>query len=130
MKLSLILLAGSTLAQASQLASRQDGNGSDEASAEHFGRCPVVWNTISRELTGMFRSGAQCNDDARAAIRAIFHDCFPDGGCDGSLVLPAEINRDANRRLSGIAQKYKSLSQKYRVSVADLIAFGGCKLGP
>jgi hypothetical protein len=34
-----------------------------------------VWNDISKELTQKFLSGGQCNQDARAAIRLIFHDC-------------------------------------------------------
>jgi hypothetical protein len=37
------------------------------------GQCPPVWSQISKDLTAMFVSGGQCNDDARAAIRAVFH---------------------------------------------------------
>ena len=43
-------------------------------------QCPAVWHQISSDLSALFLSGGQCNDDARAAIRAAFHDCFPDGG--------------------------------------------------
>lgn len=34
-----------------------------------------MWNDISKELTSKFLTGGQCNPDARAAIRLIFHDC-------------------------------------------------------
>ncbi|KAF2437169.1 heme peroxidase [Tothia fuscella] len=126
MKLSLVLLTTSVLTYASpHLSSRQDGNSSGEASADQWGRCPPVWNTISRELTSLFRSGNQCNDDARAAIRAVFHDCFPDGGCDGSLAIPAELGRSPNTRLTGTVNKLKSVAEKYRVSVADMLMFAG-----
>lgn len=41
------------------------------------GKCPAVWNQVATELTTMYRdtsvSPAQCNDDARAAIRLAFH---------------------------------------------------------
>jgi hypothetical protein len=36
-------------------------------------KCPAIWTTISADLKSMFLSGGQCNDDARAAIRANFH---------------------------------------------------------
>lgn len=35
--------------------------------------CPAIWTTITADLTKMFLTGGQCNDDARAAIRAILH---------------------------------------------------------
>ncbi len=37
--------------------------------------CPAIWNTIATELTQKFLTGGQCNPDARAAIRMVFHDC-------------------------------------------------------
>lgn len=37
--------------------------------------CPAVWSDVSKELTGKFLSNGQCNPDARAAIRLVFHDC-------------------------------------------------------
>lgn len=37
--------------------------------------CPAVWKDISKTLTAKFLTGGQCNPDARAAIRAVFHDC-------------------------------------------------------
>src|SRR5687768_16545693 len=61
----------------------------------------TLWGKVSAELNTLFRtSNGQCNDDARAAIRLIFHDCGTwdksqglSGGCDGSLVLTVEMNR-------------------------------------
>jgi len=37
--------------------------------------CPAVWKDVSKELTAKFLTNGQCNPDARAAIRAVFHDC-------------------------------------------------------
>jgi hypothetical protein len=47
-----------------QLFARKDGD-----------KCPAVWTSISRDLTAKFLTNGQCNPDARAAIRAVFHDC-------------------------------------------------------
>ncbi|KAJ9626984.1 fungal class II heme-containing peroxidase [Taxawa tesnikishii (nom. ined.)] len=107
------------------------------------GSCPAVWSTISTELTSMFLSNGQCNDDARAAIRASFHDCASwdqsegeHGGCDGSLILAKEYEAKENAGLQGIALKLSDLANKHNVGVADIIAFAGshatatCPLGP
>jgi hypothetical protein len=75
----------------------------------------------------MFLSGGQCNDDARAAIRAVFHDCFPSGGCDGSLALPAELSRTENTPMAGTINKLSALAKQNGVGIADMIAFAGCK---
>jgi hypothetical protein len=96
------------------------GNGND-------GKCPPVWGQISKDLSRMFISGGQCNDDARASIRAVFHDCFPEGGCDGSLALPAEISRRENAIMTPTVTKLANLAQKRGVSTADMLAFAGCK---
>lgn len=53
------------------------------------GKCPSVWTQVSAELTSKFLTGGQCNPDARAAIRAIFHDC---GGMDLDILLYAHAN--------------------------------------
>jgi len=37
------------------------------------GKCPAIWTTVSSDLTAMFLTNGQCNDDARAALRANFH---------------------------------------------------------
>jgi hypothetical protein len=79
-------------------------------------------------------SGNQCNDLARAAIRAAFHDCGTwdstqgfHGGCDGSLfvgVTPdVELNRTINLGLQRIAPVLTGLASKYGTSVADMIVF-------
>jgi hypothetical protein len=49
----------------SNLVSRKDGGSS----------CPAVWKDISKNLTAKFLTAGQCNQDARAAIREVFHDC-------------------------------------------------------
>jgi len=97
------------------------------ASNTPSGGCPAVWTEISSDLTGMFVSGGQCTDDARSAIRAIFHDCFPDGGCDGSLHITAELSRPENSPMTSTVNKLASLAQQRGVGVADMIAFAACK---
>lgn len=93
------------------------------------GKCPAVWTTISRELTGMFVSGGGCTDDARASIRAVFHDCFPTGGCDGSLANPVELARKDNVPMTATVNKLAALAKKYKVGTADMLMFAGCKQG-
>ncbi|PVH85811.1 class II peroxidase [Cadophora sp. DSE1049] len=76
------------------------------AEVEIRATCPAVWTSIVAEMQGMFidksTTPSQCNDDARAAIRAAFHDCGTwdntqgaTGGCDGSLVY-TKYNSTAN----------------------------------
>lgn len=57
----------STLFARNNNLARKDGGSS--------GSCPAVWTQISKDLTAKFLSDGQCNPDARAAIRAVFHDC-------------------------------------------------------
>ncbi|KAF2670490.1 heme peroxidase [Microthyrium microscopicum] len=109
------------------------------------GGCPAVWTQITSDLTKLFvQSDGQCNDLARAAIRAVFHDCGTwapsqgqTGGCDGSVFLSQEENsRAENRGLQTIAAQLKALAAMRQVGVADMIAFAGahatlsCPLGP
>jgi hypothetical protein len=61
--------------------------------------CPSVWSSISSELTQNFLSGGQCNANARAAIRAVFHDC------GGKPLISVSSSVDTHRRQHG-----KSLS--------------------
>lgn len=61
-----------TLPDISVLFARKDGGGSGRGGSSS---CPAVWTQISRDLTAKFLSDGQCNPDARAAIRAVFHDC-------------------------------------------------------
>jgi hypothetical protein len=91
------------------------------------GGCPAVWTQISQDLTGMFLSGGQCNDAARAAIRAVFHDCFPEGGCDGSLALEAELSRSENAPMADTVNALSALAKQRNVAVADMLIFAGCK---
>jgi len=99
-------------------------------------KCPSVWKNVKSELQGKFVDGSQCNALARAAIRAVFHDCGSwdssqgfSGGCDGSLVVgvtpDVELNRPENNGLQGIATYYKDAASRFGVSVADIIVFGG-----
>jgi len=92
--------------------------------------CPAVWSTISKALTPMFLSNGVCNDDARAAIRMIFHDCGAwdtslgfTNGCDGSLQF--ELTRGENGGLTPITLKAVALAAQYKVGVADMINFMG-----
>ncbi|KAF2139326.1 class II peroxidase [Aplosporella prunicola CBS 121167] len=108
----------------------------NEAVLKPRASCPSVWNDVVSELNGLFVSGGQCNDDARAAIRLSFHDCFSGAGCDGSLVLAQEYTRSENAGLQDISLKVGDLANKYNVGVADMIQFAGavattaCPLGP
>jgi hypothetical protein len=91
--------------------------------------CPAVWDTISHELTTAFLSNNTCNDDARAAIRAAFHDCFPKPGCDGSLFLAnSELSRSENVNLGPTTLMLGTLAEKHKVTVADMIQFAAGKI--
>lgn len=90
--------------------------------------CPSVWTDISTELSGMFVANGECTDAARAAIRGVFHDCFPAGGCDGSLMLfDAEVDRTNNSPMKATMQTLRAMTTKYNVGAADLLMFAGCK---
>ncbi|KAH7417367.1 putative Ligninase LG5 [Cadophora sp. MPI-SDFR-AT-0126] len=108
------------------------------AEIETRGACPAIWTSIVAEMSGMFidrsTTPSQCNDDARAAIRAAFHDCGTwdksqgsTGGCDGSLVVAGEaFDRPENNGLQDISRKLLVLQTKYNstanpISVADLL---------
>jgi hypothetical protein len=91
------------------------------------GSCPAVWTQISADLKNMFVSGGQCNDDARASIRAVFHDCFPQGGCDGSIAIPEELARPENAGMTSTINKLVQLAKSRGVGVADMLMFAGCK---
>lgn len=99
------------------------------------GICPPIWNKISRDLTPLFLENGQCNDLARGAIRAAFHDCGAyklslgfNGGCDGSLFLaPQELERQENGGLRAVVPVLGRLAQKYGVGMADFFQFAGGK---
>lgn len=84
--------------------------------------CPAVWNDIANQLGSLFLSNGQCNDNARGAIRAAFHDCF-NGACDGSLILAQEYSRPENNGLASICQTLGSIAEQHNVGTADLIQF-------
>jgi hypothetical protein len=102
-------------------------------------QCPSVWKSVKAELNTLFMTGNQCNDKARAAIRAIFHDCGSwdttqgfTGGCDGSLILGSdangrELDRPENRGLQGISVEILRMAAFYGTTVADMIVFAGSK---
>lgn len=81
--------------------------------------CPSVWSTVASDLkNNMFSS---CNDDARAAIRLPFHDCFA-GACDGSILLSDECDtRQENIQLQSICRSLGSKVTEYGVGAGDLI---------
>ena len=93
-----------------------------EAQIEILSSCPSGWTDVSTELTTLFVTDGQCNDDARATIRAAFHDCFPAGGCDGSLLL--ELARPENIPLGYTVIKLADLAETHDVSMADMFQFG------
>ena len=101
------------------------------------------WYLVSKELTTLFLgAGAQCNNNARAAIRLGFHDAGTwnrtktNGGADGSFLTNQEWTRSENTGLEGIARIMLRLSVKYNVGKADVIQFAAkhavatCPLGP
>ncbi|KAH8674160.1 versatile peroxidase VPL1 [Xylariales sp. PMI_506] len=110
---------------------------SAEVAPRDGGACPAVWKQVKAELNTKFMDGKKCNALARAAIRAIFHDCGSwdttqglTGGCDGSLIVGSdakgrELDRSENRGLSGIAGVLQDIATRYNVSVADTIVFAG-----
>lgn len=94
--------------------------------------CPEVWNYIAKELKYDFIDDhGFCTDYARQSIRLPFHDCFPGGGCDGSIVLTDEcFNRFDNERLIPICAKLRDVANRYKVGVADLINLAGGEYNP
>lgn len=97
--------------------------------------CPAVWSTISSNLTDLFLTSGQCNNLARQAIRAAFHDCF-NNGCDGSLILAGEFSRPEDAGMADICSELTKIQAEHDVGMADLIQFAGahairtCPLGP
>jgi hypothetical protein len=132
MRVSTLIVSGAAVASAldfssikrsfTDLVARKDGGS---------GTCPAVWTKVSAELTTKYLGAdGLCNDDARAAIRAIFHDCGAwstelgfTNGCDGSLQF--ELARGENGGLTPITTYLVALAAKYSVPVADMINFSG-----
>lgn len=89
-------------------------------------QCPAIWSDVSSDLKSNLFS--TCNDDARAAIRLPFHDCYA-GACDGSIILSDECTtRDENSQLVDICSSLGDKATQYNVSVADLIQVAGGEL--
>ena len=86
--------------------------------------CPSVWSDAAVDLKSSFtETNGTCTDDARAAIRLSFHDCFP-GACDGSIILANECtDRGENSQLVDICSIIGSKASQYNVSTADMIQF-------
>ncbi|KAF2680306.1 class II peroxidase [Lentithecium fluviatile CBS 122367] len=84
-----------------------------------MGQCPAVWSDVASTLQTAF---AGCNDDARAALRAPFHDCV-NGACDGSLVLGGECTRSENAGLEPYCDKISTWATQFDVGTADTIQF-------
>ncbi|KAK2613088.1 hypothetical protein N8I77_000017 [Diaporthe amygdali] len=99
-------------------------------------QCPSVWGTVAADLKTIFAGDDGCTDDARAAIRLPFHDCFP-GACDGSIILSDECtSRGENAQLIDICSTIGAKATQYNVSTADMIQVAGavaiaaCPPGP
>ncbi|OTA93720.1 putative class II peroxidase [Hypoxylon sp. CO27-5] len=94
----------------------------------HYGlaraQCPSVWTDVAADLKLTFLdTDGNCNDDARAAIRLAFHDCFP-GSCDGSIILADECTgRGENTQLVDICSTLSDKATLFDVGTADLIQF-------
>ncbi|KAI1104086.1 class II peroxidase [Jackrogersella minutella] len=87
-------------------------------------QCPAVWTDVASDLkTTFIDSSGNCNDDARAAIRLAFHDCFP-GACDGSIILANECtDRGENAQLVDICSTLGDKATSFGVGTADMIQF-------
>ncbi|KAI1407032.1 class II peroxidase [Hypoxylon sp. FL1857] len=87
-------------------------------------QCPAVWTDVAADLkTTFLDTDGNCNDDARAAIRLAFHDCFP-GSCDGSVILADECtDRGENTQLVDICSTLGDKATQFSVGTADLIQF-------
>ena len=87
-------------------------------------QCPAVWTDVAADLKATFvDDDGLCTDDARAAIRLSFHDCFP-GSCDGSVILANECtDRVENTQMIGICGTLETKATEFDVGTADLIQF-------
>ncbi|EJT79714.1 hypothetical protein GGTG_04798 [Gaeumannomyces tritici R3-111a-1] len=144
MRLSITLVLPSLLALAGAVPGPKGGDdsgksgtrGDDGGRGGGSGKCPEVWGAVKAELNQKFMTGTECNGLARAAIRAIFHDCGSwdqsqglVGGCDGSLITgvtpDVELDRPENRGLQTVAAYLKDAAARHGTSVADMIVFAG-----
>ncbi|KUJ16166.1 heme peroxidase [Mollisia scopiformis] len=111
--------------------------------------CPPIWTSVIATLITLFTDStvkpAQCNDNARAAIRACFHDCGTWNtslgskyGCDGSLILAREAFTQADdnalqnisNTLTAVRAQYPSIGMADLIVVASSVAIRVCPGGP
>lgn len=113
-------------ASVSALRLRQNNDVTTQAT---WPRCPDVWRIIAEELKYWFiDEEGLCSDLAAQAVRLPFHDCFPSGGCDGSIILTDECTtRVENSQLIPICGVLYKMTLDYGVGAADLINFAGCE---
>ncbi|KAF2176890.1 class II peroxidase [Zopfia rhizophila CBS 207.26] len=89
------------------------------------------WYDVSAELTKLFKdTNGECNDNARAAVRAGFHDAgswdknSANGGADGSLIMDfGEQDRPENNGLQNIRNVLRGVQAKFGVGYADLVQY-------
>lgn len=103
----------------------QIGGGSPEG----WPRCSDKWREIAKELKYWFiDEEGRCTGLAAQAIRLPFHDCFPQGGCDGSIILTDECTtRLENKQVIPICGVLYKISVEWDVGAADLINFAACE---
>lgn len=101
----------------------------DQLHYQEEGDCDGRWMKIGKLLLSHFvKENGECTESARQCIRLPFHDCFPDGGCDGSILLTDECSsRRENAQLIPMCEVLSTLARQYHVGAADLINFAGCK---
>lgn len=118
------LLACSTLVSAIRLRGDPYGHSPDS-----WPRCPHVWREIGEELKYWFIDNeGLCSDLAAQAVRLPFHDCFPGGGCDGSIILTDECTtRIENAQIIPICGVLYKMYLDFGVGAADLINFAACE---
>ncbi|KAF3764259.1 heme peroxidase [Cryphonectria parasitica EP155] len=104
---------------------------------DNYPVCEEVWKYIAKELKHYFIDDhGECTQLAAQAVRLPLHDCFPDGGCDGSIILTDECSRPENWQMLSICGVLYKMYKDYRVGAADLINFAGsiankaCPWGP
>jgi catalase (peroxidase I) len=91
----------------------------------------LVGYDVSKKLTELFKqSDGQCNDNARAAVRAGFHDAgawdkdSPNGGADGSLLMDfGEQDKAVNNGLQSIRLILRDVQATYKVGFGDLAQY-------
>lgn len=88
-----------------------------------------VWPDIGEYLKECFIDAeGGCTQLAAQAVRLPFHDCFPDGGCDGSIILTDECtSRPENQQMIPLCHLLYEIYYDKHVGAADLINFAACK---